>query len=96
MYTAKVEILSDAINYAVMRHPDRRFPGSLVQGDSLAILCGLANEACAEAWDAGARRAFESMDELRNELQDRLNHYKAVLAEHDIDLPFFGLPPEDA
>jgi len=35
MRTENVEILSDRTNTAVMRHPGRRFPGVLVQGDSL-------------------------------------------------------------
>jgi len=35
MRSELVEIFSDATNAAVMRHPGRRFPGILVQGDTL-------------------------------------------------------------
>lgn len=35
-----VEIYSDASNQAILRHPARRFPGILVQGDTLKILHG--------------------------------------------------------
>ena len=88
MYVSEVEILSDETNNAVMRHPQRGFPGSLVQGDTLFALCPLADKACAATRVAGAQDAFEPANELRNALWDRLNHYKAVLAEHDMQAPF--------
>lgn len=47
MHTADVEIYSDQTNAAVLRHPGRRFPGLLVQGDSLYALCVQADDACA-------------------------------------------------
>ncbi len=46
MHTESVEIYSDATNSAVMRHPGRRFPGVLVQGDTLHSMCVAADEAC--------------------------------------------------
>ena len=33
MYQADVEIYADTSNYAMMRHPGRENPGSLIQGD---------------------------------------------------------------
>ena len=68
MYTTKVEIFSDTTNRAVMRHPGRKFPGSLVQGDTLYGLCLLADDACAEARKVGAESAFKKMNKLRNGL----------------------------
>ncbi len=38
MKLEKVEIYSDAPNMAVMKHPGRQYPGSLIQGDSLFSL----------------------------------------------------------
>lgn len=35
-------VFSDSPNVAVIQVPGRQFPGSVIQGDSLAILCGLA------------------------------------------------------
>jgi len=87
MRNESVEILSDATNAAVMRHPGRRFPGVLVQGDSLYILCRKADEACTEV-GRGAP-GYEELNELRNSLWSYLNHYKVTLAEHNIPLPFF-------
>ena len=88
MYVSEVEILSDETNSAVMRHPGRRFPGSLIQGDALFALCQLADKACAATRAAGAQDAFEPANELRNALWDRLNDYKAVLVEHGMQAPF--------
>ena len=86
MRTETVEIYSDQTNAAVMRHPGRRFPGVLVQGDTLHALCASADRACREAGRGSPE--FEELNELRNTLRDLLAHYKTVLAEHDLPLPF--------
>jgi len=88
MYKKEVEIYSDASNFAVMRHPARAFPGALIQGDTLYILCRLADEAVVLARKGDLNDGTESLNKLRNALWDRLNHYKRTLAEHDIKLPF--------
>lgn len=48
----------------------------------------MADDACKEAKAAGCQGTFDEMNELRNALWERLNHYKQVLAEHSIELPF--------
>jgi hypothetical protein len=88
MHTASVEIYSDQTNAAIMRHPDRRFPGVLIQGDSLHALCVRADEACAAAKSDLDSDAYGVLNELRNALWDYLNHYKVTLVEHQIGLPF--------
>jgi len=44
MRVEPVEIYSDEPNHAVLRHPGRRFPGALIQGDSLYVLCRQADK----------------------------------------------------
>ena len=88
MHIRDVEIYSDQTNAAVMRHPDRRFPGVLVQGDSLYSLCVRADNACAVARDRLGSDSYAELNELRNALWGYLNHYKSVLGEHQIPLPF--------
>jgi hypothetical protein len=83
MRVESVEIYSDQSNMPVIRHPGRRFPGLLVQGDTLHALCAQA----AQVLSAGP----DSLDELRDlhsKLLGMLAHYKAVLHEHKVDLPF--------
>ena len=92
MRIATVEILSDQTNAAVMRHPERRFPGILLQGDSLHALCRQADAACSGAKPSLSPETFDELNELRNRLWSYLNHYKAVLGEHQLPLPFSESP----
>lgn len=92
MKTESVEIYSDVTNRAVMRHPARKFPGILVQGDNLYQLCLLADALCRELHD-GPNAAFQSANQIRNTLQDYLTHYRQALTEHGIRLPYSENPP---
>ena len=42
MRSESVEIYSDTTNAAVLRHPGKKFPGVLVQGDTLYTMCQAA------------------------------------------------------
>lgn len=86
MRSEPVEIYSDQTNAAVMCHPGRRFPGVLIQGDSLSTLCADADEICERIGRGG--EGFEEANDLRNALWSYLTHYKTVLAEHGLPLPF--------
>ena len=88
MRIERVEILSDRTNAAVMRHPGRKFPGVLVQGDTLSNYCRIADDACQNLKGGDTAEAFEELNELRNMLRDQLTNYKVALGEHDIPLPF--------
>lgn len=92
MRTDKVEIYSDATNAAVMKHPGRRFPGVLVQGDSLHTLCVAADAACKASRGKITEDEYAELNGLRNHLQELLIHYKNVLSEHQIPLPFSEVP----
>ncbi|MCB2085420.1 MAG: hypothetical protein H6920_00495 [Sphingomonadaceae bacterium] len=81
-----VEIFSDQANAAVVRHPGRNYPGLLLQGDSLYSLYRDVDELC-QMLDPTVE-AFLEADDLRNRLRAFLVHYKNVLAEHEITLPF--------
>ena len=89
MKKEEVEIYSDTSNYAVMKHPGREYPGSLVQGDSLYSLCKMADEVSELINNKNISEAKEEIEELREILWERLNHYKQVLSEHKIELPFY-------
>lgn len=90
MHVDQVEIFSNKTNKAVMRHPSRRFPGVLIQGDVLYSLCRRADIMCEQIGRGSP--TFKEANELRNMLQGYLSHYKAVLAEHEIRLPFSETP----
>ncbi|KRG69329.1 DUF6959 family protein [Pseudoxanthomonas dokdonensis] len=83
MRNENVEIYSDQSNAAVIRHPGRKFPGVLIQGDTLNALCVQASDALGAGSDAR-----EELEGLRDALYSLLGHYKTVLSEHGIALPF--------
>ena len=88
MKKEEVEIFSDSTNQAVMKHPGRNYPGLLLQGDTLYSICRDLDEVCREIRRGNAEGAFEELNELRNSMWGKLNHYKTVLGEHEIELPF--------
>ena len=88
MRIENVEIYSDQTNAAIIRHPARRFPGVLIQGDSLHSLCAQADDACAASMGKLDPDEYFELNELRNMLWSYLNHYKSVLGGHQIPLPF--------
>ena len=87
-----VEIYSDATNCAVMRHRGRKLPGVLLQGDTLHSFCVSADAACKKTRQVIGDEAFEELNQMRNQLWSLLSHYKAVLDEHNIRLPFSETP----
>lgn len=89
MRTENVEIYSDQSNAVVLRHPGRKFPGVLVQGDTLYSLYQQADEACAEA---SGEQLSEGLAELRSRLRELVDHYKTVLGAHGVPLPFHEVP----
>jgi hypothetical protein len=90
MHREEVEIYSDETNRAILRHPGRKHPVVLIQGDSLHALCQKADGVCANAKDAWDAESYAKLNELRNSLWAYLTHYKVVLGEHDLPLPFSG------
>jgi hypothetical protein len=88
MYRETVEIYSDRTNAVVLRHPGRKFPGVLVQGDSLYALFRQADEICATGKSALAEDTYEALTGLRDGLLAYLDHYKTVLDEHNLPVPF--------
>jgi hypothetical protein len=86
MRVESVEIYSDENNTVIMRHPGRRFPGLLIQGDALYSLCVAADEMCNAVGKESV--GFSEANKIRNRLWDSLNRYKATLDSHGVPLPF--------
>ena len=72
----------------VLRMPGRRFPGVLIQGDSLSILVAEAQELARGLTDANSAAAEDAWL-LAATLGELLNHYAETLQQHDIPLPYF-------
>ena len=87
MRTETVEIYSDASNAAILRHPGRRVPGVLVQGDTLHLMLRQVEDVCSGAESLSAD-AYDELTDLRDKLRSLLDHYETVLGAHQIPLPF--------
>ena len=93
MQTESVEIYSDAINAAGMRHPGRKYPGVLVQGETLYALCQAADFVCLRTASSKLDQEIsDELNDLRNKLWSFLTHYKSVLEQHHIPVPFSESP----
>ncbi|WP_228332705.1 DUF6959 family protein [Streptomyces fungicidicus] len=87
MERVEAELFTDGGNDAVVRLPGRKFPGVLMQGDSLHILrSDLAEvvEACARGDLAEAR---DSAGLLLVGLDALLTRYEDALQQHEIPRP---------
>lgn len=77
MKKIEVEIFTDQGNNAVLRLPDRKFPGLLLQGDSLRNLTETA-ERVAELSESGSNELKEEAAELADSLRDLFRWYESV------------------
>lgn len=88
MERVEAELFTDGGNNAVVRLPGRRFPGVLIQGDSLRILrSDLAQvvDACERSDPAEARN---SGDLVLAALDALLTRYEDALHKHGIPRPY--------
>ena len=91
MEKQELEVFSSASNAAIIRHPGRRFPGLLVQGDTLN---GLRNdvrylaELIGETNEEEDEELHYTLLILREKLDGMLAHYEAVLKAHGIQRPY--------
>ena len=82
------EVLSTASNAVVARHPNRNFPGLLIQGDTLRTLLDDIEELREEAIAGNIEAVKEVADVLQKRFIELLTHYEKVLEEHDRELPY--------
>jgi hypothetical protein len=56
---AQVEVWSSEVNAAIVRMPGRRFPGAVIQGDSLSILLAHAVSVVESLAEGPRNEAFD-------------------------------------
>jgi len=90
MELVELEVYSQDTNYAIIRPPRRRFPGAVVQGDSLYILCDEAQYISRRLKELATtdKELLYAAQDHQEKLLGRLLHYQAVLAAHGINLPY--------
>ncbi|WP_333738139.1 DUF6959 family protein [Streptomyces sp. IBSBF 2806] len=88
MERTEAELFTDGGNDAVVRLPGRRFPGVLVQGDSLHNLRGDVAEVVEACERGDVDEARDSASLLLENLDALLGWYEAALSEHEISRPY--------
>ena len=92
MNTQQIEVYSNAAHQAIIRIPSRKFPGVVVQGDSLSIMVDLAESIHDAIKNSPDEELASNAKQLRSSLDDLLLHYEIVLQEHCISLPHSRRP----
>ena len=84
----EIEVLSDTVNSAVVRMPGRKFPGVVIQGDSLHYMSMLAKEIEQMSMRLNCEELIDLTADLNKLLADKLAGYEKTLRSHDLDLPY--------
>lgn len=88
MERIEVELLTGQHNYAVVKLPNRRFPGVVFQGDSLSILVQDTKEVQSALERGNVDDAAEDLREIVERLQSIKSTYEQALKEHGLKLPY--------
>jgi type VI protein secretion system component VasF len=88
MKKIQIDVLSETLNCPVVQMPGRRFPGVVLQGDSLKILLDSAEEVqrlCSSLRNPDLSAAVAS---LRQKLAGYVASYEEAMTEAGRDLPY--------
>jgi hypothetical protein len=88
MKRIEVEILSESVNSPVVRTPGRKFPGVIIQGDSLKNILSLSEE----VYGLSRKIKDSEIEDLALELRDLLGaylaEYEAAVKANNLELPY--------
>ncbi|WP_415951830.1 DUF6959 family protein [Streptomyces sp. KLOTTS4A1] len=84
----EVELLQETSSCALVRRSSRRFPGLLVQGDTLRSLKGVADGLLEELRSGDSEDAQYSARELQEGLGEFIAHYEAMMRAAGYELPY--------
>jgi len=82
------ELLGPPINFAVIQLPERKFPGVVVQGDTLWNLLRQVERANKYLNDGALKDASEEMNDVGVQLADALKYFEKICLERGIMLPY--------
>jgi hypothetical protein len=85
---AFAHILEAGSNGGIVQLPERKFPGIVIQGDSLSILVSEVESLRLSLGKKDEEEAMASLEFIESHLKERLAFYEGVLAKHSIELPY--------
>ena len=83
-----IELLSPPVNYAVVQLPGRRFPGVVIQGDTLHSLVLRFAEMVALAQSGDAEELVDGLKDVQEQFSDALLNYEKICIERKLELPY--------
>ena len=95
METVEVELYSNVVNSPVVRMPGRKYPGVVIQGDSLFGLLSLMNEVIRALESKDYSELSDLVQELKDLLHERVMIYEDTLRQHQMELPYQKRRKED-
>ena len=88
MKQVELEILSETTNCPVVRMPQRRFPGVVIQGDSLKLLFDLADEVCGISAGMSNEDLAAAAAALKEKLAAYVAVYEQTMQTSGLELPY--------
>jgi hypothetical protein len=88
MASIQVELFGDEINANVIRTPGRKFPGIVIQGDSLSVLTSFAKSLVTSLANGEIAQASEDASELCELLNGYKSAYERALEKAGLELPY--------
>jgi hypothetical protein len=82
-----VDIYAEETNFAVIKISSRKYPGVLIQGDSLYALLSTVTDVI-ELFNVDKEEAMEGLRYLYDELNWRVECYQEVLKENGEPFPY--------
>lgn len=84
----QADLLSPPINFAVVQLPERKYPGVVVQGDTLHSLHQQAEQMAQLLSTGELDELADEIEALKELLSQALSHFEQVCANRNIDLPY--------
>ena len=81
-------ILSSATNNAVVQMPGRKYPGVVIQGDTLMSIIHEIEKVRDTLLQGKSNEAISDIKYLLEDLTGRIDFYEKVLEENNIQIPY--------
>lgn len=88
MKIVEVEMFSETTNSPVIKAPGRKFPGVLIQGDSLKCLLGMVEDIEQARVMSDDSETNSAIYELKKKISDYMSEYEEVMHKQGLHLPY--------
>jgi hypothetical protein len=82
------ELLSPAVNFAIVQLPGRRFPGAVIQGDTLNELVKNLERMSVLLQSNEASELSDAIELVSGQLSEVRNSYESICTARGIELPW--------